>query len=173
MCRPKVTTDGLSAYFAAITSHFGQYLDEPGKRNQAWQIDPRLLYGRLNKIRQGRKLKYAFTEVVSGTRDQLRTGLQTLGFSGRIHTAYIERLNLFLRETVAPLSRRTWSLAQTPASLTHYLDWSVCCYNFTKPHEALRVPGGRRCHRQRTPAMAAGISSRPWQVRELLTYHLV
>jgi hypothetical protein len=35
--------------------------------------------------------------------------LQVLGFTGRVNTAYIdiERLNLFLRETVAPLSRRT------------------------------------------------------------------
>ncbi len=173
-CVPILTTDGLSAYFTAITAHFGRFSDAPGKRNPIWQIDPRLLYGRLNKIRQGRKLKHAFTEAVCGTRDQLRTGLQTLGFSGRINTAYIERLNLFLRETVAPLSRRTWSLAQTPASLADYRDWATCCYNFSRPHEALRIPGsGRGGHRQRTPAMAAGISSRPWKIGELLTYHLV
>ena len=115
-------------------------------------------------------LQERFARGVAST--GFRRGLQTLGFSGRVNTAYIERLNLFLRETVAPLSRRTWSLAQTPASLTHYLDWGLICYNLARPHEALRVPvgeGGRR-YRQRTPAMAAGISSRPWAIREILEY---
>ena len=64
------------------------------------------------------------------------------------------------------------SLAQTPASVMDYLNWATCCYNLVRPHEALRAPSGRGRHRQRTPAMVAGISSRPWQVRELLTYHL-
>jgi hypothetical protein len=64
---------------------------------------------------------------VCGTRDRFRTGLQALGFSGRVNTAYMERVNLFLRETVAPLSRRTGSLAQTPASLTAYLDGALPC----------------------------------------------
>jgi IS1 family transposase len=171
-CVPIITTDGLSAYFTAITAHFGRFSEEPGQRKPGWQIDPRLLYGRLHKVRQGRKLKYAITEVVCGSRDALRRGLQTLGFSGRVNTAYVERLNLYLRETVAPLSRRTWSLAQTPATLADYLNWATCCYNLVRPHEALRAPSGRGRHRQRTPAMAAGISSRPWQVRKLLTHHL-
>ena len=109
-CVPIITTDGLSAYFTAITAHFGRHVDQPGKPKPDWQVDPRLLYGRLHKIRQGRKLKHAITEVVCGTRDGFRKGLQALGFTGRVNTAYVERLNLFLRETVAPLSRRTWSL---------------------------------------------------------------
>jgi hypothetical protein len=133
---PVITTDGLSAYFAAITAHFGRHIDQSGKRKPAWQIDPQLLYGQLHKVRQGRKLKHAITEVACGTRDQFRQGLQALGFTRRVNTAYVERLNLFLRETVAPLSRRTWSLAQTPASLNHYLDWGLACYNFVHLHEA-------------------------------------
>jgi len=32
-------------------------------------------------------------------------------------TAYVERVNLTLREHIAPLSRRTWSLAQDEHSL--------------------------------------------------------
>jgi IS1 family transposase len=142
-CMPIITTNGLSAYLTAITAHFGRFSDEPGQRKPVWQVDPRLLYGRLHKVRQGRKLKYAMTAV-----------------------------NLFLRETIAPLSRRTWSLAQTPARLAGYLDWVTGCYYLVRPHEALRLPTRRGYYRQRTPAMAAGISSRPWQIRDLLACHL-
>jgi hypothetical protein len=58
---PIITTDGLSAYFTAITAHLGRYIDEPGKRKPVWPVDPRLWYGQLHKIRQGRKLKHART----------------------------------------------------------------------------------------------------------------
>jgi IS1 family transposase len=86
-CVPIITTDGLSSYFTAITAHFLRHVDQPGKPKPDWQVDPRLLYGQLHKIRQGRKLKHAITEVVCGTRDAFRQGLQALGFSGRVNTA--------------------------------------------------------------------------------------
>jgi transposase InsO family protein len=174
-CVPNFTTDGLAVYFSAITAHFGRHADQPGKCRLAWQVDPGLLYAQLRKVRQGRRLMHALTEVVCGTRDRFRLAMQALGFTGRVNTAYVERVNLFLRETVAPLSRRTWSLAQTEERLGDQLQWSLARYNFVRPHEALRVPvgDGFRRYRQRTPAMAAGISSRPWGVRELLTYRLI
>jgi hypothetical protein len=173
-CMPIFTTDGLAAYYRAITAHFGRAIEQPGQRSPIWQVDPGLLYGQLHKIRNGRKLKYVITQVVCGTRDRFRSAMQGLGFSGRVQTAYVERFNLFLRETVAPLSRRTWSLAQTEEGLSHYLHWSLACYHLVRPHEALRErvgEGGRR-YRPRTPAMAAGISTRPWTVHDILNYRL-
>jgi IS1 family transposase len=171
---PIITTDGLAAYYRAITSHFGRYVDQPNKRQTEWQVDPGLLYGQLHKIRKGRRLKYVVSKIVCGTRDRFRSAMRQLGFSGRVQTAYVERFNLFLRETVAPLSRRTWSQAQTEEGLSHHVHWSLVCYHLVKPHEALREragEGGRR-YRPRTPAMAAGISTRPWAVRDILNYRL-
>jgi transposase-like protein len=75
---PIITNDGLAAYYIAITAHFGRYVDQAGETKSDWQVDPRLLYGQLHKIRKGRGLKYAITEVVCGTRDRFRKGLQAL-----------------------------------------------------------------------------------------------
>jgi len=175
-CVPIVTTDGLAAYYRAITAHFGRYVDQPNKRQRDWQVDPGLLYGQLHKILNGRRLKYAVSKILCGTRDRFRSAMQGLGFSGRVQMAYVERFNLFLRETVAPLSRRTWSLAQTEEGLSHHLHWSLACYHLIKPHKALRRRVGEsgRRYRPRTPAMAmaAGISTRPWAVRDILNYRL-
>jgi hypothetical protein len=96
---PIITTDGLAAYYRAITSHFGRYVDQPCHRQPIWQVDPGLLYGQLHKIRNGRKLKYTISRVVCGTRERFRSAMQGLGFSGRVQTSYVERFNLLLRET--------------------------------------------------------------------------
>jgi IS1 family transposase len=181
-CVPIFTTDGLAAYYRAITAHFGRAIEQPGQRQPIWQVDPGLLYGQLHKIRNGRRLKYVISQVVCGTRDRFRSAMRQLGFSDRVQTAYVERFNLFLRETVAPLSRRTWSQAQTEQGLSHYLHWSLACYHLVKPHEGLRErvgEGGRR-YRPRTPAkvalrgaMAARITTRPWTIRDILNYRLM
>jgi transposase-like protein len=38
-CIPAITTDGLRAYFYAITAHFGQWVAD------RWVLDPQLAYG--------------------------------------------------------------------------------------------------------------------------------
>ena len=116
--------------------------------------------------------------VVAGTREQLRAALRALGLSGRVNTAFVERVNLTLRQGVPALGRRTWSTAQTAAGLWDQVAWWRGYYHFVRPHHALRlavpVPhgrGGRRAprrYRPRTPAMAAGLTSRRWSARELL-----
>ena len=111
------TTDGLQQYYYALTAHFGSWVTEAGKRFPVWQVDPRLLYGQLHKIKSGYKLKHMYTEALCGSREELKNAFQALGLSGKIMTAYIERVNLTLRELIPPLSRRTWSLAQNEQSL--------------------------------------------------------
>ena len=44
-----------------------------------------------------------------GTEGALRAALQALGLSGRITTAFVERVNLTLRRHVPALARRTWA----------------------------------------------------------------
>ncbi len=113
-----------------------------------------------------------------GTREALRTALTQLGLSGRLNTAFVERVNLTVRRSIAALARRTWSTAQEAPQLLAQLHWWRGYYHFVRPHAALRVPlaqpierGGRRKprrYRDRTPAMAAGLTRRRWSVRELL-----
>jgi len=114
-----------------------------------------------------------------GTEADLISALQRLGFSGRLNTAFIERVNLTVRHGVAALARRTWATAQQSPHLLAHLEWWRAYYHFVRPHQSLRVAlvqprerGGKRAvqrYRQRTPAMAAGRTSRRWTAREVLS----
>ena len=105
-----------------------------------------------------------------GTHTALRAALTGLGLSGQLTTAFVERLNLTVRQSVAALVRRTWSTAQQAPQLLVHLEWWRAYYHFVRPHEALRVEltpplerGGKRLpqrYRQRRVAMAAGVVSR-------------
>lgn len=113
-----------------------------------------------------------------GEMAQLSTGLKQLGLRGRITTAFVERLNVTIRQSVAPLVRRSWSTAQQVPQLLLHLELWRAYYHYLRPHQALRLEraqglrkiGKRRAsrYRHRTPAMAAGLTSHRWTMRELL-----
>lgn len=170
---PVFTSDGLSAYFYALTAHFGRWFRPERARKDHWQVDERLLYGQLCKIRAGFRLKYSLTRMLIGERLHLKETLQKPGFSGRIQTAFVERLNLTLREMVAPFSRRTWSMAHDRSHLARHIEWGRAYYHFVKLHGSLQqvTENGRR--RRQTPAMAAGVTQPRWEVEEILRLPLV
>jgi hypothetical protein len=58
-----------------------------------------------------------------GTEAALTAPLQELDFSGRLNTAFIERVNLTVRHGVAALARRTWATAQQSPRLLANLEW--------------------------------------------------
>jgi len=180
-CLPLFTSDGLNLYFYALTAHFGQWL-EVGQRGcnvRRWQVAVGLIYGQVKKSYRRRKLVRVTHVMRLGTEPALTAALQGLGFSGRLNTAFIERVNLTVRHGVAALARRTWATAQQSPHLLAHLEWWRAYYHFVRPHVALRVAlvqpqtreGKRRAqrYRQRTPAMAAGRTNRRWTAREVLS----
>jgi IS1 family transposase len=177
-CLPVFTSDGLNLYFYALTAHFGQWVVEAGRRAWQWQVAAGLIYGQVRKAYRRRRLVRVAPVMRCGRREQLRAALQGLGLSGRLTTAFVERLNLTVRQSVAALIRRTWSTMQQAPQLLLHLEWWRGYYHFVRPHASLRVAlgqplarGGKRQpqrYRQRTPAMAAGLTSRRWSVREVL-----
>lgn len=106
---------------------------------------------------------------------QLFQTLTGLGFSGVIGTSFIERLNLTIRQSIAALSRRTWSQAKSQEALLLHVQWWRSYYHFARPHESLRlrVPGLKRRYRERSPAMAAGFTDYLWTVGDILSLPLV
>jgi transposase InsO family protein len=103
--------------------------------------------------------------------------LRALGLSGRIQTAFVERLNLTIRRSIAGLARRSWSAAHSVSELALHFDWWRAYYHFARPHAGLRQslgkkPSGRRRpgYRMRTPAQAAGLTDHCWTVLALLAY---
>ena len=147
-----------------------------------WQVAAGLIYGQVKKCYRRRKLVRVTHVMRLGTEDALKAALQGLGFSGRLNTAYIERVNLTVRHGIAALARRTWATSQQAPHLLANLEWWRAYYHFVRPDESLRVRleqprarGGKRlaqCYRQRTPAMAAGKSTRRWTARDILCYPL-
>ena len=103
--------------------------------------------------------------------------LKALGLS--ISTSLIERLNLTMRQALAPLVRKGASFCKDREPMRQRVDFYQAFYNFARPHQSLRLPlanrdpvPGRLIHpkwKHRTPAMAAGVTDHVWTFRELLT----
>jgi hypothetical protein len=89
--------------------------------------------------------------------------------TGKVQTAYVERANLTLRELIAPLSRRTCSIANDRYHLWLHIQWGLAYYHLARPLQSsqVKVRESNR-HRYRTPAMAAGSACRRWTVAETL-----
>jgi hypothetical protein len=59
-----------------------------------------------------------------GTSAALQAALLQLGLSGKLNTAYVERVNLTIRQSIATLVRRTWAtMHETPPLLAHLAWW--------------------------------------------------
>ena len=180
-CIPLFTSDGLNVYFYALTAHFGQWLQvgRKGRHGLQWQVAAGLIYGQVKKCYWRRKLMRVRHVMRLGTQTDLTVALQRMGFSGRLNTAFIERVNLTVRHGVSALARRTWATSQQAPQLLAHLEWWRAYYHFVRPHQSLRVAlvqprerGGKRLaqrYRQRTPAMAAGRTNRRWTTREVLS----
>ena len=183
-CLPLFTSDGLNLYFYALTAHFGQWLalGRRGRNVRRWQVEAGLIYGQVKKSYRQRKLVRVSQVMRLGTEDTLKVVLQGLGLSGRLNTAFIERVNLTIRHGIAALARRTWATAKPTPHLLAHLEWWRAYSHFVRPHAALRVAlkhprerGGKllaQRYRQRTPAMAAGKTTRRWTVQEVLSLPL-
>lgn len=106
-CVPAVTTDGFRPYFSSLTAHFGNWIRPARARKDHWHVDDRLLHGQLVKRHQRRKRVYTITRMRWGKRAELYQVLEAQGFTKTIQTAFIERINLTIRQGVSLLTPRT------------------------------------------------------------------
>jgi hypothetical protein len=82
--------------------------------------------------------------------------------SSKLNTSFVERLNLTIRLGSAYLFRRTIYHARWRGRLEDHLELLRCYYNFVRRHRALRFGG-----EMRTPAMQAGLTTRPLTLSEI------
>ncbi len=110
--------------------------------------------------------------MLCGKRHQLFARLRGAGLRLLIQTAFVERVNLTFRPSVAALSRRTWAYAQTERHLLLHCQWFRLYYHFIRAHEALtrEVPGLKRRFHSRSPAMELNRTDPLWSVHDLLHY---
>jgi len=96
----------------------------------------------------------------------------------KINTAFVERLNLTIRQHVAAVGRRVSTLCKGEDGLRQQLVVFQVYYNMCLPHASLRQPlpqpvpthgtGSAKMWQPRTPAMAAGLTHHVWSLREML-----
>jgi hypothetical protein len=95
---------------------------------------PDLLYGQLCKVRSGFSVKFTYTRMLIGTRNALTERLQAVGLSGSIQTAFVERLNLTLRQRTPLGPAQFASSRSTPAYTRHALSHCARSSYFPAPH---------------------------------------
>ncbi len=185
-CVPLFMTDGFREYATALLTHFGQWV-QPSRRRALgpapkprWLPLPQLLYAQVVKQCQRRRLVRVRSRVIFGTLAAVKQVLAAQGW--QINTAFIERLNLTIRQHVAAVGRRVLTLCKGEAGLRQQLALYQVYYNFCLPHASLRLPlpqprptkggGSAKKWRPHTPAMAAGLTDHVWTLREVLLFRV-
>jgi len=135
-----------------------------------------LLYAQVVKSYRRKRLVEIKHRVVFGTMEGVRQVLSACGW--QINTAFVERLNLDIRQRVAAVGRRVNTLCQGEDSLRQQLVLFQVYFNFCLPHTSLRQPlllpeptngsGSAKQWRPCTPAMAAGLTDHVWSLQEVL-----
>ncbi|MEE9271353.1 MAG: IS1 family transposase, partial [Candidatus Krumholzibacteria bacterium] len=137
----QITTDAFSGYPWAIGQSYGRGTH----------------YARINKIYQTRQPgrgRYSPPWFVT-VKKQVLWGNPR---ESRISTSYVERQNLTMRMQMRRFTRLTNAFSKKYDNLLAALNLHFCWYNFVRVHSSLKT----------TPAVAAGIESRPWKIEELI-----
>ena len=185
-CAPLFLTDGLKDYGTALLAHFGHWM-QPARRQDKgpmpkprWMPLPELLYAQVVKSYRRWRIVGVKHRVVFGTQLAIEQVLAACGWT--INTAFVERLNLDIRQRVAAIGRRVNTLCQGEAGLRAQLALFQTYHNFVLPHASLRQPlpvpevtnghGSAKVWRPWTPAMAAGLTDHVWTLKEVLMFRV-
>jgi IS1 family transposase len=185
-CVPLFLTDGLKDYGTALLTHFGHWMQPERRQDKGprpkprWMPLPALLYAQVVKSYRRRRLVGVTHRVVFGTQLAIEQVLAACGWT--INTAFVERLNLDIRQRVAAIGRRVNTLCQGEAGLREQLALFHVYHNFVWSHASLRQPllvpeatngrGSAKVWRPCTPAMAVGLTDHAWTLKEVLFYRV-
>jgi IS1 family transposase len=185
-CAPLFLSDGFREYLTALLTHYGQWVQPPRRQAQGpapkprWMPLPHLLYAQVVKTMRRRRLVAVTHRVVFGTLEAVQQVLAPCGW--QINTAFVERINLTIRQHVAAVGRRVSTLCKGEDGVRQQLALYHAYYNFCLPHASLRqaLPqpeptngtGSAKQWRPRTPAMAAGLTDCVWTLREVLLFRV-
>src|SRR3989449_3163822 len=170
----------------ALLTHYGQWVQLPRRQAQGpapkprWMPLPALLYAQVVKTVRRRRLVGVTHRVVFGSLEAVHHVLAPLGW--HINTAFVERINLTIRQHVAAVGRRVSTLCKGEDGLRQQLAVFHCYYNFCLPHASVRQPlpqpeptngtGSAKLWRPYTPAMAAGLTDHVLTLRGGLLFRV-
>ena len=139
--RVQLTTDGHAAYLSAVENNFGNNID------YAMLVK---IYGETAEAEK----RYSPAECI---------GCQKKEISGKpdpkhVSTSYVERQNLTMRMHMRRFTRLTNGFSKKIENHVAAIALHFMYYNFVRIHQTLRI----------TPAMAAGVSDRVWEVSHIV-----
>ncbi len=173
-----MTSDEYPAYPDAIRAAYGQVVvpprtGRPGRPRRPFVIlPPTVTYATVHKERANNRVVRVSTRVVFGTAMAVALALLASAVSRVVNTCFIERHNGTDRNRCSRKVRKTygfskdWDVHRAATRFSHF------SYNFCWPVRTLRVKVDGRW-RERTPAMAAGLTDRVWSLSEWLAYPAV
>src|SRR5262244_155211 len=142
-CAPLFLTDGFREYLTALLTHYGDWVQPPRRQvtgpapKLRWLPQPQLLYAQVVKTVRRRRLVDVQHRVVFGSLEAVNHVLAPLGW--HINTAFVERLNLTIRQHVAAVGRRVSTLCKGEDGLREQLAVFHGYYNFCLPHASVRL----------------------------------
>src|SRR5215813_4687100 len=185
-CVPLFLTDGFKEYMTALLTHYGQWVQPARQGAQGpapkprWMPLPGLLYAQVVKTMRRRRLVAVKHRVVFGTQAAVDAVLAVCGW--QINTAFVDRLNLSLRQRVAAMRRRSATSCKGEDGLGQHLVLFQVYHSFVLPHVSLRqalaapMPthgtGSAKVWRPCMPAMAVGLTDHVWSLREVLRFRV-
>jgi len=175
---PACFSDGFTGDLAALIAafHVVTTCASTGQRGRPRQPvcapHPDLVSAQLVQQKQQDTRLTLSTRVVLGAEHLTQLGLTS-------STALVERVNLTLRQALAPLARKTSSVCKDRERMRQRVVFFQAFDHVVRPHMSLQRPlpmRERHRHgairprwRERTPALAAGVTDHVWTFRELLT----
>ncbi len=185
-CAPRFLTDGFRESLTALLTHYGYWGQPPRRQDNGplpqprWMSLPQLLSAQGIKTVRRRRLVRVSHRVVFGTLEAVNAVLAPHGW--HINTAFVERLNLTIRQHVAAVGRRVSTLCQGADGLWQQVavfhGYSNCCLPHARVRQPLPQPeathgtGSTTQWRPCTPAMAAGLTDHVWTLREVLLFRV-
>ncbi len=185
-CAPLFLTDGFRESLTALLTHYGYWVQPPRRQvtgpapKPRWMPLPQLLSAQVIKTVRRRRLVRVSHRVVFGTLEAIHDVQAPHGW--HINTAFVERLNLTLRQHVAAVGRRVSTLCKGEDGLRQQVAIFHCYDNCCLPHASVCQPlpqpeptngtGSATQWRPCTPAMAAGLSDHVWSLQEVLLFRV-
>jgi IS1 family transposase len=140
--RIQITTDGHKAYIEAVEDAFGSEVD----------------YSQLVKLygveRIEEEARYSPAKCIGAKKQTIKGNPDDKDVS----TSYVERQNLTMRMSMRRFTRLTNAFSKKIDNLHHALALHFMYYNYCRIHQTLRV----------TPAMAAGVTDRLWEIEDII-----
>lgn len=140
--RVQLSTDALKVYVEAAEDAFGGDVD----------------YGQVVKTFETDEAKSKYVPVIAGEEEIKRHSIYGKPDPRHISTSLIERQNLTMRMCMRRFTRRTNGFSKKVENHRAAIALHFAYYNFTRIHQTLNI----------TPAVAAGVLSRMWSLRDLM-----